>query len=110
MKTMLPIMVLVSSLVGSASAGDIYGSIKLNGSIPLNGSIRLNRPSVNSYPRQYAYPRRLGWSFQDGYLNQYKRQVDLEYKRLQKSYELHPYDVLRMHGIPAPQKGGIMGY
>lgn len=108
MKTMLPIMVLVSSLVGSASAIEPIPSLANPGikRIPMG----MNRPSVNSYPYQYAYPRRLGWSLQDGYLNQYRRQVDLEYKRLQKSYELHPYDVLRMHGIPAPQKGGIFGY
>ena len=105
MKTMLPIIVLVSSLAGSASAIEPiqYGGIRR---VPMG----MNRPSVNQYPYNYSYPRRLGWSFQDGYLNQYKRQVDLEYKRLQKSYELHPYDVLRMHGIPAPQKGGIFGY
>ena len=105
MKTMLPIMVLVSSLVGSASAIEPiqYPGIRR---VPMG----MNRPSVNSYPYQYAYPRRLNWSMNDGYLNQYRRQVDLEYKRLQKSYELHPYDVLRMHGIPAPQKGGIFGY
>ena len=107
MKTMLPIIVLVSSLAGSASAIDVIPSLRNPGikRIPMG-----TRPSVYSYPRQYAYPRRLGWSFQDGYLNQYKRQVDLEYKRLQKSYELHPYDVLQMHGIPAPTKGGKLGF
>ena len=107
MKTMLPIIVLMSSLAGSASAIEPIPSLQHPGikRIPMG-----TRPSVNQYPYQYAYPRRLGWSFQDGYLNQYKRQVDLEYKRLQKSYELHPFDVLKLHGLPAPTKGGIMGY
>ena len=108
MKTMLPIMVLVSSLVGSASAIDVIPSLRNPGikRIPMG----MNRPSVNSYPYNYSYPRRLGWSFQDGYLNQYKRQVDLEYKRLQKSYELHPYDVLKLHGFSTPTKGGNLGF
>lgn len=107
MKTMLPIIVLVSSLAGSASAIDVIPSLRNPGikRIPMG-----TRPSVNSYPYQYSYPRRLGWSFQDGYLNQYKRQVDLEYKRLQKSYELHPYDVLKLHGLPTPTKGGNLGF
>ena len=106
MKTMLPIIVLVSSLAGSASAIEPiqYPGIRR---VPMGV---MNRPSVNQYPYNYSYPRRLGWSFQDGYLNQYKRQVDLEYKRLQKSYELHPFDVLQLHGLPAPTKGGIMGF
>ena len=109
MKTMLPIIVLVSSLAGSASAIDVIPSLRNPGikRIPMG---TMNRPSVNQYPYNYSYPRRLGWSFQDRYLNQYKRQVDLEYKRLQKSYELHPYDVLQMHGIPAPTKGGKLGF
>lgn len=104
MKTMLPIMVLVSSLVGSASAIEPiqYPGIR---PIPMR-----TRPSVNRYPYNYSFPRRLNWSMNDGYLYQYKRQVDLEYKRLQKSYELHPFDILQMHGIPAPTKGSVMGF
>ena len=48
MKTMLPIMVLVSSLVGSASAIEPIPSLANPGikRIPMG----MNRPSVNSYP------------------------------------------------------------